>query len=123
MSSEPIKVKTTECRTRSQFGTRRREARGATLRRAVLNTMALEPRTLMATLPPSVFSGTSLVDRSGTGNMSSPSIAIDQNNPQKLVAAWTLNDPTFAPGPTEVVRVAFSSDGGSTWQNNGAPGG
>ena len=123
MSSEPIKVKTAQGRTRTHSGTRRRESRvGASPRRTVLDAMALEPRELMATLPASLFSGTSLVTRSGTGNTSTPSIAIDQNNPQKLVAAWTLNDPTFAPGQTEVVRVAFSSDGGNTWQNSGSPG-
>ena len=124
MSSEPIKVKTTESRTRTRLGTRRRESRGAgSPRRTILDAMVLEARTLMATLPASVFSGTSLITRSGTGTSSTPSIAIDQNNPQRLVAAWTLNDPTFAPGPTEVVRVSFSSDGGTTWTNPTSPGG
>ena len=126
MSSEPIKVKTTESRTRTPLGRRRRESRGSTVpRRAILDAMVLEARTLMTTIPASQFSGTVLIPgtQTGTGNTSSPSIAIDPNNPQKLVSAWTLNDPTFAPGQTEVARVSFSSDGGATWTNPQSPGG
>src|SRR5260370_40411980 len=82
---------------------------------------SLEPRTLMATLPPGAVSPT--VDISNTrGDESTPSIAIDQNNPLKLAAVWTRNDPLLAPAQTEVVEAAVSVDGGKGWQSLGRPG-
>jgi subtilisin-like proprotein convertase family protein len=83
---------------------------------------ALEPRTLLATLPPGAVSPTVDLRATTTGNTSTPSIAIDQNNPLKLAAVWTLNDPTFAPAQTEVVEAAVSVDGGKVWQSIGRPG-
>jgi len=101
-------------------------ARSVSLRKTRLRSLALEgleERALMAVLPPSQALATSLVGSFGdTGNASTPSIAVDPNHPNILVAAWTLNDPTFAPGPTEVVRYAFSFDSGASWSNQGQPG-
>src|SRR5262249_20406132 len=46
---------------------------------------------------------------------STPSITVDKNNPLKLAAVWTRNDPQIT-GPTHVfVEGATSSDGGQTW--------
>ena len=59
-------------------------------------------------------------------NDSSPSIAIDPNNPLKMVSAWTRNDPKLAPGRTEFVEYGVSTDGGKTWHERRAqpgPGG
>jgi subtilisin-like proprotein convertase family protein len=84
------------------------------LRRVTLE--ALEPRTLLdATLPtPAVLS--SPINITGDeGNDSTPSIAIDPVNPNKLAAAWVRNDPKLAPGITIFVETAVSSDGGATW--------
>ena len=129
MSSETSKVKTTGSRARLAAGSRRQTLRSATLRRLSLD--VLETRTLMAVLPPTVFDttnpnngtsafqtlGAAQVAADGNGNDSSPSIAVDQNDPQKLVATWVDNDPKLAPGPTEIVEFAFSTDGGVTWNN------
>jgi len=86
---------------------------------------ALEARELLATLPSSTFSPATVPISavSGAGNMSSPSITVDQNNPQKLAAVWTRNDPQLAPGPTEIVEFAVSNDGGQSWLRQGTPGG
>src|SRR3954451_17429738 len=101
MSSVPSKDKT-ESRNRTAGGSRRQTVRSAKLRRLTLD--RLEERTLMAVLPTPVFnsSGTGnqsfsfgtyqtsgAVDASNSeGNESSPSIAVDPNNPLKLVSAW-----------------------------------
>jgi large repetitive protein len=123
MSSEPFKVKTAGSRTRSVTGSRRQLTRSAALRRLTLD--SLEPRTLMAVLPTTPFNA-STVNISGQesdlANSSSPSIAIDQNNPSKMAAVWTVNDPRRAPGPTEVVQFATSVDGGKSWLSLGTGG-
>ncbi len=131
MSSETSRVKTTGSRARLAAGSRRQTVRSATLRRLSLD--ELESRTLMAVLPTTVFDttnpnngtsafqtlGAAQVSVDGNGNESSPSIAIDQNDPQKLVAVWTDNNPRLAPGPTEIVEFAFSTDGGLSWNAGG----
>ena len=123
MSSEPFKVKTAGSRTRSVTGSRRQLTRSAALRRLSLD--SLEPRTLMAVLPTTPFNA-STVNISGqesdVANSSSPSIAIDQNSPSKMVAVWTVNDPKRAPAPTEVVQFATSVDGGKSWLPHGTLG-
>ena len=78
-------------------GSRRRAvaARKATTRRAALE--RLEERALMAVLPtPTVAGPVNISGQVGlstdTSNESTPSIAIDQNNPQHLVAVWTRHE-------------------------------
>src|SRR5438034_6571945 len=69
----------------------------------------LETRTLFATIPAAV-SGTTLTNLPGntTGaDDNTPSVAIDLNNPQKMVAVWINNDTTL--------RGAFSVNGGTSW--------
>jgi len=85
-----------------------------------LRTLALEPleaRTLMAVLPPVTVNGQ--VDISGgTGNDNTPTVTIDPNDPQKLVAVWTRNDPGRAMnnGQTAVfVEGAYTVNGGQNW--------
>jgi subtilisin-like proprotein convertase family protein len=80
----------------------------------------LEARLLLSVLPPtSVSNANQVVISPGfigdTQNDSTPSIAIDPNNPQYMAAAWTINDPNRAPGPTELVEAAVSTDGGQNW--------
>ena len=119
MSSEPTKVKTRGSRTRTQGGARRLSARGETLRRLAME--SLEARALMAVLPAPTFTGPVDVSNS-RGNESTPSIAVDPTNPQKLAAVWTRNDPQLAPGPTEIVEFSVSTDGGKSWSNPNQPG-
>jgi hypothetical protein len=135
MRSEPSKVKT-ESRPGPATRSGRQAARNATLRRLSLD--VLETRTLMAVLPAPIFNTTpvnntnsfngtyqtdvaSSVTRGGEGNYSSPSIAVDPSNPQKLVSAWTRTDPKLAPGRTVFVEFAVSTDGGKTWTNEHQP--
>ena len=91
------------------------------LRRAALE--ALEARTLLSTLPTPVTALQSFVGSgitSTAANSSSPSVAVDPLNPQKLVAAWTTYDPGnkldgSAGQVTTYVQGAYSLDGGVTW--------
>jgi subtilisin-like proprotein convertase family protein len=59
---------------------------------------------------------------SNTSNQSTPSIAVDPNNPQKMVAVWVRNDPAFigilGGSPiTEGVFAATSINGGQSWSS------
>jgi subtilisin-like proprotein convertase family protein len=49
------------------------------------------------------------------GNDSTPTIAVDPHNPDKLAAVWVRNDPKLAPGITIFAEMAVSGDGGATW--------
>ena len=119
MRSQPFDVKTEESPTRSRRLKSQLAKRAEVLRAIGLE--ALEPRTLLAThpatLPTTVTSP--VVDISGqptlTSNESTPSIAVDPNDSQKLAAIWTRNDPSLAPGQTEIVQAAYSVDGGASW--------
>lgn len=129
MRSERSEVNAKGGQDRAQVGMRRRSARKSALRRLTLET--LESRTLLATLPGSLLaplpqstlpspvlvpdSTQYNVSRAVRGDESSPSIAVSKNNPLKLVAVWTRNDPAL-PAPTRViVEGAVSSDGGQSW--------
>jgi subtilisin-like proprotein convertase family protein len=90
------------------------------LRRLALD--RLEDRTLMSTLPSAITVGQTIVglSDSGQGNSSSPSVAVDPLDPNKLIAAWT----TFDPGNkldgtngqvTTYIQGGYSVDGGKTW--------
>ena len=110
-------------RRRKRSGARSSPAQKPHLRRMSLE--ALEVRTLLSTLPTPTTALQSFVGSgitSGAANSSSPSVAIDPLDPQKMVAAWT----TFDPGNkldagnnggyvTTYVQGAFSLDGGVTW--------
>ena len=62
-----------------------------------------------------------------TTNESSVQVAIDPNNPQKMVAAWVDNDPAL-PGITDgeiavITELAYSVNAGQTWHPlQGEPG-
>src|SRR3954451_6308757 len=114
MRSEPAKVGTKGTRGRTLRGSRRELARNSMLRRIALE--ALEPRTLMAVLPtPTVLPNSQVDVSTSRGNESSPAIAIDQLNPNKLAAVWVRNDPALAPGRTVFVEMAYSNNAGQTW--------
>ena len=105
---------------------RLKKSRLARLRRAVMESEFLEPRTLLATIPVATAVGgpqniSSLFGNSGglTTNLSSVQVAIDPYNPQKMVAAWVDNDPAL-PGITNntifvISELAYSDNGGQTW--------
>ncbi len=88
-----------------------------------LSLEGLEGRTLLSTstLPSAITQGQFVVgdSQSGVGNSSSPSVAIDPLNPNKLVAAWVVNDPGHpidGNGQVTVyVEAGYSVDGGQTW--------
>jgi subtilisin-like proprotein convertase family protein len=94
---------------------RRGEARKSQLRKAALE--RLEERALMAVLPTPTSVGPVLVSstNSQTSNESTPSIAIDQNNPNHLVAVWTRHETDVTNPPFIDVEGAFSINGGQTW--------
>src|SRR4051812_31258103 len=114
MRSEPSKLGMKGARGRTPRGPRRGSARNSMLRAIALE--ALEPRTLLAALPTPTVLPSSQIDVSQLeGNESSPSVAVDQHNPNKLAAVWVINDPKLAPGPTVFVELATSDDAGATW--------
>ncbi len=123
MRSEPIQVKTAADPIRTSASARRRASRRGALRRTALDAriFELEPRTLMATLPASLIGAPNQVFQTGTGNQSTPSIAIDPNNPQKMVATWETLDPSQNNG-NSFIQFAISTNGGTTWQDQGSPG-
>src|SRR5262249_10516525 len=89
----------------------------------------LEPRIMMAVLPPVTHSPQALnpinvSGGSGSANMSAPKVAVDPANPQKLVAAWVDLDPGNLGPPTiqSVIRAAYSTNGGVTWNTFNVPG-
>lgn len=49
------------------------------------------------------------------GNDSSPQIAVDRYNPNKLVAVWTDHNIAGSPEPEYQVKGAFSTNGGLSW--------
>lgn len=105
----------------------RSRIRSARLRKSRLRSRALEglePRVLLAVLPPTSVSNANQVRidpqfLGGSQNDSTPSIAVDPNNPQYMAAAWTINNPKLAPGPTELVQAAVSTNGGQSWSQVG----
>ncbi len=109
-------------RGRKRSGARTTPGQKPHLRRMSLE--SLEARTLLSTLPTPVTALQSLVgeSNSGAGNSSSPSVAIDPLDPQKMVAAWTTFDPNnkldagnSGGQVTTYVQGAYSLDGGVTW--------
>src|SRR4051812_15515059 len=108
MRSERSEVKAKGGRARSLAGLRRGSSRRSAVSRLLLED--LESRQLLSTLPEQLLAATkpstlpspvvplnSQVDLTNSqfdlSDESSPSIAVDKNNPQKLVAVWTVNNP------------------------------
>ncbi len=88
---------------------------------------ALEPRTLLATLPaiqldpqfPATVDGLDTlrdISRAGNEYESQPTVAVSPANPQRLVAVWQVYNPNDATTPYQV-RGAYSNDGGLNWGN------
>ena len=107
-------------RGRKRGGARPDPAHKSSLRRLELDW--LEARTLLSTLPSALTQGQYVVglSDSGQGNSSSPSVAVDPLNPDKLIAAWTTYDPNHKLDGTNgqvttYVQGAYSLDGGQTW--------
>src|SRR5947208_935182 len=130
MRSERSEVQAKGNRARSLAGSRRGSARRSALRRLWLEDLesrqllSTAPEQLLASIKPSTLPAPSVplntqIDLSRSpfdlSDESAPSIAIDKNNPQKLVAVWTRNDPRIT-GPTHiVVDGSYSTDGGLNW--------
>jgi hypothetical protein len=80
----------------------------------------LEDRTLMSVLPQPIVLGQTDISQL-LGNETTPTVAVDPLNPQKLVAAFEFsptNIPTTPHGDkdqTAFVEAAFSTDGGQNW--------
>jgi len=125
MSWEPSNQNPTSGRhragARKPKAVRRGQARAVALRPETPE--VLEARALLAVLPTTAYLTGGTVDVSNSeGDESTPSIAVDQNNPQRMGAIWTRNDPKLAPGPTEIVEAAVSTDGGQSWSRVGLGG-
>lgn len=79
----------------------------------------LEPRTLMAVIPAAQIARAPIDISPNGGNMSSPLVAIDRYDSQKLVSVWVRNDADLAPANQTLVAGAYSADGGATWSSLG----
>jgi subtilisin-like proprotein convertase family protein len=115
MRSEPSEVGSSKGnRARTRPAARREASRTAKRRRLALE--GLEPRTLLATspLPSPIVVPNSQRDLSANGNIneSTPSIAVDKLNPNKVVAVWTVND---TQAPQVFVTGSYSNNGGVSW--------
>ena len=128
MRSEASEVRFRGGRQRPLAQARRGAARNSVLRRIALE--ALEPRTLLATSAlPTPTVPTNPVDISNPNlandgsNESSPSIAIDPNNPLDMVSVWTQLNPNLGAANPVRVQAAVSTDGGQTWANQFTVGG
>ena len=135
---------------RTRLSRVRRKRRGEKSRdRSRIALEPLEPRTLLSTLPPVTVQSTPILNTApgtattdtnnisdssqnpngnssyNTASESSPSVVIDQANPQKMVAVWTTSDPTHSTIPVgdtqrplqADVQGAYSTDGGLSWTN------
>ncbi|MDB5350556.1 MAG: regulatory domain of in-like proprotein convertase [Planctomycetota bacterium] len=87
------------------------------LRRLALD--ALEPRTLMAVLPPPIVQTRTDISGTPASNDDSPSITVDPLDPLRAVAVWTRHNDAF---PLELPaqynslgEAAYTIDGGTTW--------
>src|SRR5262245_48190220 len=105
---------------RGHRGRIRQDARLNTSRKKRLrrNTLEwLEPRTLMAVIPAAqVLTGPIGVSSTG-GNMSSPLVAIDRYDSQKLVSVWVRNDADLPDTDETIVEGAYSNNGGQSWSS------
>jgi subtilisin-like proprotein convertase family protein len=88
---------------------RREQGRKAARRRATLQAQELEPRQMLSLVPSVVQRG--VIDPSTQFNETSPSIAVNPQNDNQLVAVWTR----AGDNNTFTGEAAFSADGGATW--------
>ncbi len=105
----------------------RREALESLERRELLSTSTSTLPSPTVLVPPSLLSPRSLsaVVAAGaltsTPSANSPSVAVDPNNPLKLVATWIDHDAAgynrgnFVAPITSYAQGAFSTDGGASW--------
>ena len=102
------------------------KTRKTRLRRALLESEFLEPRTLLAMIPPALATTAAPIGLTGLssvatqGNTDSPVVAIDPLDTSKLVAVWVVNNPSLpAPTPQVFLDGAYSVDSGQTWSRLG----
>jgi subtilisin-like proprotein convertase family protein len=77
----------------------------------------LEKRSYLSTIPAATVTDRFNISGGGSSNESTPSIAVDLNDPTKLIAAWTSNT-----GDELVVQAAYSVDSGRHWTSMDLPG-
>ena len=112
---------------RAQAATRKARARRMAME-------ALEPRALMAVAPlapvfdpqsvnAASFAGLDSLRTISGGNVfdSSPTIAVNRYNPEKLVATWVTHNPAVS-FPSVTANGAYSNDSGLTWSPIALPG-
>ncbi len=118
-------------RGRSRLGMALKKARKSHQR--FIDVEGLEARTLLATIPavaPSEVNGTPVTpipltdytDVTTQGDTSSPMVAVDPYDAQKVFAAWVYDGSQTAPGlpPDSVIQASYSSDGGTDWTSIGS---
>ncbi len=120
MSREPNEVMSQGQGGPARLGTRAKVAKRSRLRRLTLE--SLEQRALMATAPISVVTNNAPITSNNNNavNDSSPFVAIDPLDPNKLVTVYTdrnANNGTFIR-----TRASASSNGGLTWTSLNLPG-
>ena len=107
----------------------RREQKSGKIRRAKLRRAALEglePRTLLATIPAPAVIGLANASNTSPGandnsSESTPSIAVNPNNPNHLVSSWLRFDTDSDPDTIEI-QARMSTDGGASWTTLSVPG-
>ena len=117
MRWEPSKKGTTGDLVRTLRGPRRGSSRNSSC--AGSPSRGSSPGRCLRRLPtPTVVAGSqSCISYNGDGHGSetSPTIAIDPQNPNKMAAVWVPRRPASRRGLTVFVEMAASSDGGQTW--------
>ena len=105
---------------------RLKKTRKTRLRRAILESEFLEPRTLLATIPAAVATAppialTNFQTTTDNGNANSPTVVVDPYDSQKVFAVWGHDLSTLSPVPhtTAVIEGAYSDDGGKNWSGLG----
>ena len=96
-------------------GARLKKTRNARLRRAMMESEFLEPRTLLATIPAAAATGQpiesyGLSSVTTGGNANSPAVVVDPYDSQKVFAVWGVDLSSLTPVPhtTAVVEGAYS---------------
>ena len=102
------------------------KTRKSQLRRVLLESEFLEPRTLMATIPAASPTGspiflTGFSDVTLSGQTNNPTVVINPYNSQQVVAVWGRDLSQVIPVLPDDGRRrgAWSSDGGSSWNTFG----
>src|SRR5687767_11048071 len=114
----------TSSKPRSRRSNRRPHAQQILSRacRPVLGLEGLEPRQLLAVLPAPNISGHTDISGGGDNvNQSSPSIAYNPSNPQKLVTVYTSDQPSASGFQKVFVEGRYSINAGATWESFSIP--